>query len=350
MKIDYCHYCFQTFKPNDGQSVLCTACNRTYHGQHYDGKCVYCSATAPSPYYPRSSSPLRAVIRKPVKLQHAQKEVLPPWNIGELFKQINSSVRMVISLLIGIGIATLIGAFAYRILNYAEFNNISTYTDSIFRGEFPPTNVFFNAFAASLIGAFVFFPVQLLDNEGNNSFQRRFIRLIAATVLLICLNILFFELNVSNLERFATDINSNQNFREIVLTIVAAQIGAIVTTFFLGFMVRRLNTPLTASGFPKWIKYLLSTARIIWHYFSCLAVVGFAFYITLISLPSYRTTSITLELGPQEVRTDTVQLGALAITFFMALLLYYPPNIAVCGRNGGFYESLVASLVWEVSY
>jgi uncharacterized membrane protein YwzB len=168
--------------------------------------------------------------------------------------------------------------------------------------------------------------VQLLDNEGNNSFQRRFIRLIAATILLICLNILFFELNVSNLERFATDINSSQNFREIVLTIVAAQIGAIVTTFFLGFIVRRINTPLTASGFPKWIRYLLSTARITWHYLACLAVVGSAFYITLISLPSYRTNSITLELGPQEVRTDTVQLGALAITFFIALLLYYPPK------------------------
>ncbi|MCO5187082.1 MAG: hypothetical protein M9928_11075 [Anaerolineae bacterium] len=344
MSSDHCEFCFSQIGLQDGEIIRCVSCGSLYHAEHYEQACLCCSATTTEAYAPRPSSSSRQLTRKPVKLKRNRSAINDPqWDIRTTLSWVSSQLRAILMIAFGISLATLIGSFTYRLVNFPSLSNPLDYLNNIIRNQWPSRDVLLVAFVTSILGAVVFFPSKLRTLGVAHSSKRRVNRLVAIFIILFLGNIVFFRISATELIEIASS-GKLLSVENTAYEIMAAQVGAIIVTIVLGPFIRAKNEHAFEWEHPAIVRAIFDIFSTVRFYVIVLAAVALAGLVTTRICPDFSTNNVTIELFENSLRTSYTQLAAMTTTVFFASLLYHPPAHSAAERKWWPIRTVICGL------
>lgn len=334
MSSEYCQFCFQTIYGGEERIVRCTSCGKVYHEPHFDNACSCCSGKGIEAHTPVSGTITRAIIRKPIKLKRRVLDDIV-WGLKEYIAWGNSHLRAYVNVILGIIVATIIGAYTYRLLSFQTYSEPVEYFNNLIRDGFPPQLQFLFSLIASVLGAFVFFSFLRPNESTEDTFNQRFGRLLASLILLVSMNIVLFEFDANDVSKMIKS-EIQISFGEFGLSLFTAQGGALFITMVAGFVIRSRNSSAYQWELPKKLSRSLKVVNVLRFYVVSLSTATLAFLFSLNLLPSYRFPFDLLKLSEWTAQTNSVELTVLNATIIISLLLYLPPNHSNAVRKWWF--------------
>lgn len=333
MQLDYCSFCFHTIYANESDVLRCQACGSVYHEIHLDGECLNCDSTSISSFSAESNPPTKNLTRKPIRLKrHRFDPDEPKWGLREYLAWGNNILRATVNVLIGVAAATTLGAYAFRILSFNDFNEPLGYLNNILRTGLPSREITLVALVTSILGAFVFFPSELPSQEDEDSFGRRIGRFIAIGLILLAVNLLIFAMDANQITGMLTS-EYRVSFGNTGLALLAAQGGAIVSVILIGTFIRRINEPIRHTKLPRRLDSLFEASNVLWFYLTYFFVAIFAIYVSIQILPERSLQDIPVRIAGFDFMTNYAQLAVLTIVGLASLLFYRPPSHSAATRS-----------------
>jgi len=347
-----CSHCFKTLDPNHEDPfnkgfVYCRNCNNSFHSAHISGNCTNCGSNQIIPAKVVNPPPLRYIkSRRAIEFAPIQGSdsasggsIQQAFNLSSYWAVIRHAVRLAalgLLALVLVAVAAGLGAFTSRWVDIYQqsfrSNNLpELLLNAVLREDAPRQIVFEFAALAAVISAYALFPVTLRNKLGNRDIMRWIWRLAGGTILILAINVIYFNLNFVEFPLrnvILANLLDQSSSRELLL----AQIGATIATTVLAvpYLIISRNPPLPPN-YPlplRMIRVLTGLFRYILVFYAliCLVVsigmiqLGSEFGL-IISFFPYKPSSPS----DWEARIAITALSALTI----GLLIYHIPHYRI---------------------
>lgn len=318
--------------PQDEQGhVKCDQCGATYHKVHWSlaGQCLNCNCKKTRPFQVDRVAPLRVTI-KDRAIPITPSAIVYVDNKGQAYDVATASQRtqhfgqVVRAFLLAellIAIATVLGAFAYRLALLRE-PTIQLILRTVLTQVPPNLQVFVAAFMAGNIAALVFYPPlnSPKASSGSSTAGRRFTYLIAGIIAVASLDLLLLDLDPQGL------VQSAFAFSTHIAEILCAQAATVMMVALLTPLHRRLAsiTSLPAKGMSQRMKNIYGWTRVL--IVALLLDIFFAhlttYKISIQSLPEL----VQVSLGPLHLTLTSLAVGAFLCGLGWITIAYRPPK------------------------
>ena len=342
-----CTYCFRTLDSQDEQAELrdfirCDLCGALYHSWCWQetGQCLNWnrrqakSIRLPPPPPLKPELKRRALSASSSNVMYVQEKdgtryTYSPLPWRKRLQRLNQIVRALIPALVLIGLASLVGAFTYRILTLDDFA-AEELMDAIFKRPIPGLTTLASAFIGATVSALVFY----IPAEA----RRKIAFLLGGMVAIAGIDLVLFDWTIK--ECIELDVNL-----PLRVEALSAQGAAFLVAGVLTPLHRKIAPvdPRPDTGRLPLVDNLVGWGRLI----PVVLLIGFAVvYFSTYRLPTSLNTPqlYDISLGSIDIPVTRSMLGAFFAFLGVASVAYWPPKAREVSQHFATVRLILAAL------